>query len=62
MLVNCIATRQHFLPHWKLITTEIFNFEKMEMEIGYITGKVTRRRCRYFWTSICVHLQRTISS
>jgi len=32
------------------------------MGIGYITGKVTRRRCRYFWTSICVHLQRTIFS
>jgi hypothetical protein len=32
MLVNCIVTRQHFLPHWEVITTEIFNFEKWEFE------------------------------
>jgi len=54
MLVNCIVTRQHFLPHWELITTEIFNFAKLKWGI---TGKVTCRRCRYFWTSIRVHLR-----
>ena len=54
MLINCIGTRQYFFSHGNKLTTEKFNLAKWKWGI---TGKVTCRRCRYFWTSMCVNLR-----
>ena len=54
MLINCVVTLQHILPHWELMTTQILNLVKQKWGI---TGKATCRRCRYFWTTIRVHLR-----